>query len=440
MGTDPSLTERLCEAARARNLVEVSRLLAAGADVHATNGYGFTALESAAMGTSTRDTQDILAVMRLLVSAGSPLEHRSNDGRTALYLAAEFSWTTEPVALLLDAGANGDVTSGHGVHVLVNAMTEDVKKLLAARTGRPLPPARIVERAGKKPTADAWRDAENRVGAVFDALSSSGLVVARRVGFTQEDGFAACEEIWHRRGGAKAGLVGFCFYTEQDDARAKSTGILPIAFWGAPEGADADMIAVGKRIVDALRGAGLDVEWDGTAKRRPSVYIASADDDPPVRRTLSRSSKLTEADRPLIDGSDDDIDAFLDAQAVIVDWRGEFDEIVAAFAAALPPDYLAMEVAEDEEVMVSSPHAVATVPLDGEPPWGLDLAAAIAVILPPDFEAHAFRHTLESDTHCYLVRPRAWWDAFRAKHAKRFREIFAEPEELPERFEVEEGE
>jgi hypothetical protein len=92
---------------------------------------------------------------------------------------------------------------------------------------------------------------------------------------------------------------------------------------------------------------------------------------------------------------------------------------------------------DGDALMVSSPHAVATVPLEGEAPWGLDLAAAIATILPPDFEARAFRESLESDTHCHLVRPCAWWDAFRANHRERMRAIFAEPSELPERFEVE---
>ena len=144
---------------------------------------------------------------------------------------------------------------------------------------------------------------------------------------------------------------------------------------------------------------------------------------------------LTEHERALVDGSEDEIAALMGAESVVVDWRGDFEEICRDFSRRLPPDALALDE-DDDAITVCSQHATAVVPLVGEAPFGLDLAAAIAAILPPRFEARAFRMSLESDTHCYFVRPGAWWDAFRAQHGERYREIFAEPSELPDRFEI----
>jgi hypothetical protein len=76
------------------------------------------------------------------------------------------------------------------------------------------------------------------------------------------------------------------------------------------------------------------------------------------------------------------------------------------------------------------------VPTVKDPPFGLDLAAAIAAILPPDYEACVISETLDSDTHCYLVRPAAWWTEFRKTHAKECRSIFAKGADLPNRFKV----
>jgi hypothetical protein len=143
---------------------------------------------------------------------------------------------------------------------------------------------------------------------------------------------------------------------------------------------------------------------------------------------------LTDAERVLVDGPDDAIAAFIESHAAVVDWRDEFEDILDAFSRFLPAEYLAMDAEYEDVVLITSADALAEVPLDGEAPFGLDVAAAIAQLLPPDFEAHAFRATLASDTHCYLVRPRAWWNAFRGRHSERHDLVFAAADELPDRF------
>jgi len=121
--------------------------------------------------------------------------------------------------------------------------------------------------------AKQWREAKAKIDSVFDRLSECGLVTLQDAGQTQSDGFSDCAEVFRDRGGEDAGLHGFCFYTRQDLNRAKRTSHLTLAFWGAPEGQPEDMEKVGRLIVDAFRGSGFAVDWDGSGGMRPTVYL-----------------------------------------------------------------------------------------------------------------------------------------------------------------------
>ena len=260
-------------AAHAGDAQTVQACLDAGADVSAVDEYGFTALQRAATGANRTGLAGNLAVLRLLLQAGSSLEQRSRDGRTALFLAAEFAPSTDVVQMLLDAGAEADVYDGHGNHVIKNAMMPEVKQLLSRITGKPVPapPAPSPEPVGMR--AAQWHAAQARIKLVFDALSDAGIVALQEAGYTQEDGFSDCAEAYHSRGGADAGLHGFCFYTGQDAARAKRTSQLALAFWGAPAGGSPDMERVGTIIVDAFRQRGFTVDWNGSGAERPIVNL-----------------------------------------------------------------------------------------------------------------------------------------------------------------------
>jgi bifunctional non-homologous end joining protein LigD len=262
---------KIFDAARSGDVKEVQACLEAGVDPAAVDAYGFTALQQAAMGANDTEISENLAVLKLLVDAGSPLEfHR--EGRTALYLAAEFAPSTDAVQLLIDAGARADICDAHGNHITVNAMMPEVQELLSALTGVALEVPEP-EPEPVKLTAAQWRDAQARLDALFASLTQAGLVALQDAGTTQSDGFADCSEIFHERGGAAAGLHGFCFYTRQDRNRAKREGRLELAFWGAPEGGDADMVRVGELIVRAAEAAGLPAAWNGSSARRPSLTL-----------------------------------------------------------------------------------------------------------------------------------------------------------------------
>lgn len=261
------------EAARQGDIETTRACIEAGADLTGLNEYGFTALQMAAMGSNTTPVARNLAVVRLLLAAGSPLEYAGSDGRTALYLAAEFAPTTDAVQLLLDAGANADISDRHGNHILVNAMMEEVVELLSRVTGKPIPEPPPPEPEPVKMSQAQWRAAKLRIDAVFATLGEAGVIALHDAGYTQSDGFSDASEAFVDGGGEAAGLHGVCFYTRQDLNAAKRSSRLSLAFWGAPEGADADMLRVGGLIVDAFRQAGFQVQWNETASLRPALDL-----------------------------------------------------------------------------------------------------------------------------------------------------------------------
>lgn len=262
---------QIFDAARAGDLTKVRASLAAGADVNATDNNGFTPLHCAAMGANSVNEEIIVAVMQALLDAGAPLEAKSKDGRTPLFLAAEFSQTLAPVQLLIDAGADPDVYDGHGNHTVENANAEEVEALLSELTGETA--SAPIEREEIKMTAAEWNAAKAKLDKVFDALAKAGLVARQNAGTTQSDGFSDCAEEFQSRGGKRAGLHGFCFYTRQDRDRAKQSSYLSLAFWGAPEGQPKDMQRVGDLIVETFETHGFEVNWDGSGETRPEVYL-----------------------------------------------------------------------------------------------------------------------------------------------------------------------
>jgi len=263
----------LFAAACAANARATAAFLAAGADVHAVDAFGFTALERAASSQDCAPMEDTLATLRLLIDAGSPLEHVGAGGRTALYLAAEFSPDSpEAVQLLIDAGARPDVCDGHGNHIVENAWSAQVKALLSALTGHAIPEV-IVRKPDRKMSAAARKLARAKIDAAFAVLESAGIVTTGGCGDTRDDAADDTNELFWQRGGTDAGLKGFCFYSGDDMKRAKRTSDLAIGFWGPPD--SAAMERIGQAIVDAFASVGLPAEWDGTERMRPCIDLRS---------------------------------------------------------------------------------------------------------------------------------------------------------------------
>lgn len=239
-------------------------------DLSKPNKYGFTPLHCVAT-ANTLELSVIMEMLQLLIDAGAPLEQPSKDGRTPLYLLAEFSWYVEPVQLLIDAGANPNIYGHEGsVHITVVAEEEEVKQLLSKLTGVALEEEPDPGPEPVKMKRSAWKAAKKDIE--FDKLNTAGLVALQDAGYTQSDGFQDCVEVYHTRKD-KDSIIGFCFYTEQDSDRAKKSSELQLGIWGATEGGDKETIVVGHLVVKSFRDAGFQVSWPENASTRPSVYL-----------------------------------------------------------------------------------------------------------------------------------------------------------------------
>jgi len=261
----------LFEAARAADLDGVRAALAEGASAQDTDEQGFTPLHLAAMGANQGDTDDVAQILALLIEVGAPLEHPGLDGRTALYLAAEFSKGTAPVQVLLDAGADPDVRDSYDNHVTVNALDDDVRALLSSLTGVEAVP--VPEEAPDRPLSLlGWRRLRTSVDAAFTALEGRGIVTSAGVGQNQDEGWDTVNEDAQRRAAAGSTPRGAVFYTRADRSRAKASGSLALAFGTHDDDGDPGEIAT--EVVTALRDAGLDARWDGDVDRRIEVSPA----------------------------------------------------------------------------------------------------------------------------------------------------------------------
>lgn len=260
------------EAARAGDLEMLKNYLESKPDMGALSEYGYTTLQHAAMGANRPNPELTIAILKLLVEAGSPVNHRGKDGRTALYLLAEFFAPLEAVQYLISVGANPDVTSDYGNHIVVNAGWPEVQAYLSRLTGVPVPPKKEDGPPEVKMSPAAWKKAKKDMDAVFLSLSKAGLIVLQDAGYTQSDGFDDCVEQFHKKANPEL-VLGFCFYTRQDLLRAKRSSDLPLAIWGAPEGSSEDTEAVGNMVVDAFKNAGFHVLWNGSSRYRPSVFL-----------------------------------------------------------------------------------------------------------------------------------------------------------------------
>ncbi|XP_049946545.1 poly [ADP-ribose] polymerase tankyrase-1-like [Schistocerca serialis cubense] len=124
--SDAERGRRLIEAAHKGAVEEVRALLAAGADVGARSGGGFTALHWAAW-------RGHAAVVRLLLSAASDPNARTQCGQTPLHYAAYYGHA-EAAAALLQAGADRRVRTTKGSTALDYARQRNRQQLVEMLT------------------------------------------------------------------------------------------------------------------------------------------------------------------------------------------------------------------------------------------------------------------------------------------------------------------
>jgi bifunctional non-homologous end joining protein LigD len=150
-------------------------------------------------------------------------------------------------------------------------MMGKVKKLLSEITGVELKQEEP-EPEPVKMNSKAWNKAKEAIAQVFEELSRMNIIALADAGYTQSDAFADCSEIFHERNDNKD-IIGFCFYTRQDLNTAKRSSELYLGIWGAPDGKDDDIIAVGKLVISAFEKHSFQTNWNVTASTRPCVLL-----------------------------------------------------------------------------------------------------------------------------------------------------------------------
>ena len=111
-----------------------------------------------------------------------------------------------------------------------------------------------------------------RLDQVFEALIMQKIVCLHKAGYTKQDGEGDCMEIVEKlqEHGIKA--LGFCYYHEQDLARAvnKDNRTLLLGFDSATQD-DGEALQVANMIVTALRENDFEVSWPGTVDQRIEI-------------------------------------------------------------------------------------------------------------------------------------------------------------------------
>jgi len=144
---------------------------------------------------------------------------------------------------------------------------------------------------------------------------------------------------------------------------------------------------------------------------------------------VRRGFMFTPEEEPLLHGSDEEIDDFVDAaRCLVIDWRGSEDEAVEDVIRFLPEGALSFETDFPEEDKVEirlnylGREEIITLPL--QPQNNFRVLLRVADLLEPVYGIHLFRCTDSGDTQAFLLRPQEWWQAFREKYPQRFSEIF----------------
>lgn len=113
----------------------------------------------------------------------------------------------------------------------------------------------------------------DRLDQAFDQLEQQGVVCLQNAGYTQSDGYNDIREELRQRSDATR-FIGYCFFHEQDLARAVRGGGLYLAFGPLDAALEHSLgLEVGQRVMRALVAAGLHAQWSGTFDQRISVPV-----------------------------------------------------------------------------------------------------------------------------------------------------------------------
>lgn len=115
-------------------------------------------------------------------------------------------------------------------------------------------------------------DTERLIKA-FDELADENIIALHNAGYTTSDGEYEVVEVERELQENEVVSDGYCFYHEQDLARAIAVEdpSLYIAFQKVDNSDDAVTIEVGKRVAEVLRNNGFEINWNETSRTKIEI-------------------------------------------------------------------------------------------------------------------------------------------------------------------------
>jgi hypothetical protein len=136
---------------------------------------------------------------------------------------------------------------------------------------------------------------------------------------------------------------------------------------------------------------------------------------------------FTAEEQPLIDGSDSDVEEFVDCDhCMVIDWRSTVDEVLEDVPRWLPAASLRYEWLDSQHTQLKLIFAGREdgVTLRQERTDNWLIVYRISRLLRPDYELLLLVCTSVSDTAAFLIRSADWWAAYRTQYPERYRKHF----------------
>ncbi|MES2982023.1 MAG: hypothetical protein V4727_06890 [Verrucomicrobiota bacterium] len=151
---------------------------------------------------------------------------------------------------------------------------------------------------------------------------------------------------------------------------------------------------------------------------------------------------FTTQEQPLISGSPDEVEEFVDCdRCLIVDWKCSEEEVLDDVRQFLPPNSLHYENIEADSgsvtLRVRFMGREDFIILPAKPQNNFRVLLRLSELVQPDFDMKIFRCTDGSDTHGFLIRSKAWWEFYRTSYPKQYDEIFRDMSDLTKLWDLE---
>lgn len=263
-------------AARQSDLAAVKTILADCPEaIFQVNSNGFNALHEALAADSCGHVNGEL--VRFLVDSGCPINQLSQDGRTPLWIAAEFCPDVEIVRYLIEHGADLSLLVINHCHVVdvIDGLSEQkaVQKLLSELTQHPIPtpppPPKYPDCRAETPI---WRKTTAAIKKAFLQLEKNHIIGMPNASYTVGECVAECVDKRATMTNPSA-FEAYCFYTETNKELARESGRLYLHYGLFDVENETRLRQIAENIIAIMQQQGFETEWQGQTKDCITIWL-----------------------------------------------------------------------------------------------------------------------------------------------------------------------